>query len=184
VGLRSKRPEVSRLPFGRPRPHHTRIALERHQPLAAGDPVLDIGCGLGGPSRQIAAQYDCHVTGIDLAPDYVEAGNALCSWLHLGDRLSLQQGDALALPFADESFTAAYMLHVGMNIADKRALFAEVARVLRTAGRFARIVSPRARWELLRPLPLWERAARTRQQTRVGSCDRRKPLTHSSALQL
>jgi len=110
--------------------------LARHLALAAGNRVLDIGCGLGGPARQIAAHYDCHVTGIDLTRDYVEAGNVLSGWLHLEGRVSLQQGNALALPFADRSFTAAYMLHVGMNIADKSALFAEVARVLRAGARF------------------------------------------------
>jgi len=103
--------------------------------LAAGDRVLDIGCGLGGPARQIAADYGCHVTGIDLTRDYVDAGNVLSGWLHLKDRVSLQQGDALALPFADGSLSAAYMLHVGMNIAAKNALFSEVARVLRAGAR-------------------------------------------------
>jgi ubiquinone/menaquinone biosynthesis C-methylase UbiE len=105
--------------------------------LTASDRVLDVGCGLGGPARQIAAQYGCHVSGIDLTPDYVEAGNVLSEWLQLDGRVSLQQGDALALPFTDGSFTAAYMLHVGMNIEDKSALFAEAARVLRAGGRFA-----------------------------------------------
>ena len=102
--------------------------------LAAGDQVLDIGCGLGGPARQIAAHYGCHATGIDLARDYIEAGNVLSGWLHLNDRVSLQQGNALALPFTDGSFAAAYMLHVGMNIVDKSALFSEAARVLRTGA--------------------------------------------------
>jgi SAM-dependent methyltransferase len=105
--------------------------------LTVSDRVLDVGCGLGGPARQIASQYGCHVNGVDLTRDYVDAGNVLSSWLHLDGRVSLQQGDALALPFADGSFTAAYMLHVGMNIADKGALFGEVARVLRAGARFA-----------------------------------------------
>jgi ubiquinone/menaquinone biosynthesis C-methylase UbiE len=111
--------------------------LARQLALSAADRVLDIGCGLGGPARQIAAQYGCHVSGIDLTRDYVKAGNVLSKWLRLEERVSLQHGNALALPFADGSFTAAYMLHVGMNIADKNALFAEVARVLQAGARFA-----------------------------------------------
>ncbi|WP_165349875.1 MULTISPECIES: methyltransferase domain-containing protein [unclassified Mesorhizobium] len=122
--------------------------------LTAGDRVLDIGCGLGGPARQIAAQYGCQVTGIDLTRDYVEAGNVLSGWLHLKERVSLQQGDALALPFADGSFTAAYMLHVGMNIADKSALFSEVARVLRADARLGIFdVMRTGAGELSYPLP-------------------------------
>ena len=109
-------------------------ALAGQLALAAGDQVLDIGCGLGGPARQIAAVYGCHVSGIDLTRDYIEAGNVLSGWLHLKDRVSLQQGNALALPFADGSFAAAYMLHVGMNIVDKSAVFSEAARVLRAGA--------------------------------------------------
>ncbi|OHV68965.1 hypothetical protein LCM4577_23065 [Mesorhizobium sp. LCM 4577] len=127
--------------------------------LTTGDRVLDIGCGLGGPARQIAERYGCQVTGIDLTRDYVEAGAVLSSWLHLEDRVWLQQGDALALPFADGSFAAAYMLHVGMNIADKTALFSEAARVLRAGARFGVFdVMRTGAGELSHPLP-WASAA-------------------------
>lgn len=129
--------------------------------LTAKDHVLDIGCGLGGPARQVAAHYDCQVTGIDLTRDYVEAGNVLSGWLRLEDRVSLQQGDALGLPFPDGSFTAAYMLHVGMNIADKNALFSEVARVLRAGARFGVFDVMRTEaGELPYPLP-WASTADT-----------------------
>jgi ubiquinone/menaquinone biosynthesis C-methylase UbiE len=129
--------------------------------LTAGHRVLDVGCGLGGPARQIAARYECHVTGIDLTPDYVEAGNVLSGWLHLRERVSLQRGDALALPFEDWSFDAAYMLHVGMNIADKDALFTEIARVLRPGARFAVYdVMRTGDGELSYPLP-WSSTAQT-----------------------
>lgn len=129
--------------------------------LTAEDRVLDIGCGLGGPARQIAAHYDCQVTGIDLTRDYIDAGNVLSGWLHLEERVSLQYGDALALPFADGSFTAAYMLHVGMNIADKSALFSEVARVLRAGARFGVFdVMRTGTGELSYPLP-WASTADT-----------------------
>jgi ubiquinone/menaquinone biosynthesis C-methylase UbiE len=111
--------------------------LARKLALRPGDRVLDIGCGLGGPARQIAVNYACHVTGIDLTRDYVDAGNVLSRWLHLDEFVWLQQGNALALPFADASFAAAYMLHVGMNVSDKLALFAEAARVLRPGALFA-----------------------------------------------
>jgi SAM-dependent methyltransferase len=147
--------------------------LARQLALGAKDRVLDIGCGLGGPARQIAAQYGCHVTGIDLTRDYVEARNVLSSWLHLGDRVSLQQGDALALPFADASFTAGYMLYVGMNIAEKRGLFVEAARVLRTGGRFGIFdVMRTGDGKLAYPLP-WASTEETNAITPPGAyCDR------------
>lgn len=52
----------------------------------------------------------------------------------LADRVTYRQGSALSLPFAPATFDGAYMLHVGMNIAEKTALFAEVKRVLKPGG--------------------------------------------------
>jgi ubiquinone/menaquinone biosynthesis C-methylase UbiE len=98
--------------------------------------ILDIGCGLGGPARFAASRYRCRVDGIDLTPEYVETGRALCGWVGLAGRISLHQGSALAMPFADGAFDGAYMLHVGMNIADKATLCAEIGRVLRPGSLF------------------------------------------------
>jgi ubiquinone/menaquinone biosynthesis C-methylase UbiE len=110
--------------------------LARQLAIKPEDRVLDLGCGLGGPARQIATHYGCHVTGLDLTRDYVETGNILSRWLRLENRVSLQVGNALALPFSAALFDAAYIIHVGMNIGDKRALFAEAARVLRPGAFF------------------------------------------------
>lgn len=98
--------------------------------------VLDVGCGLGGPARFTAQRYGVRVDGIDLTPEYVETGTVLNRWVGLDDRIVLSQGNALQLPYADDSFDAAYLMHVGMNIADKAALFAAVYRTLRPGGVF------------------------------------------------
>jgi ubiquinone/menaquinone biosynthesis C-methylase UbiE len=98
--------------------------------------VLDVGCGLGGAARFVASRYRCRVTGIDLTPEYVETARVLCRWVGLEQRISLHQGSALSMPFADGTFDGAFMLHVGMNIADKTKLCAEVARVLRPRSLF------------------------------------------------
>jgi len=50
--------------------------------------------------------------------------------------IELRKGSALDLPFEDGAFDAAYMMHVGMNIANKDQLFGEVARVLKAGGSF------------------------------------------------
>ena len=104
--------------------------------LGAESEVLDVGCGLGGASRFTASRYGSRVSGIDLTTEYVEAGNALCAWVGLGDRIELRQGSALDLPYGADRFDAAYMMHVGMNIPDKARLCAEVARVLKPGGTF------------------------------------------------
>ncbi|HBA34948.1 MAG TPA: SAM-dependent methyltransferase [Gammaproteobacteria bacterium] len=98
--------------------------------------VLDVGCGLGGPARYVATHHKNAVTGIDLTTEYIETGNALCGWVGLGERVTLQQGNALRMPFESQAFEGAYMLHVGMNIEDKSALFSEIYRVLKPGSTF------------------------------------------------
>lgn len=95
------------------------------------DHILDVGCGLGGPARYIANKLNNRVTGIDLTQEYIDVGNSLCTWVGLDKQITLQQGSALCMPFEDETFDGAVMLHVGMNISDKISLFAEIYRVLR-----------------------------------------------------
>lgn len=104
--------------------------------LSADAHVLDIGCGIGGTSRFIASRFGCRVTGIDLTPEFVSTGQTLCDWVGLSGQITLHEGDATAMPFCNECFDAACMLHVGMNIPDKDRLFAEVYRLLRPGAIF------------------------------------------------
>jgi ubiquinone/menaquinone biosynthesis C-methylase UbiE len=104
--------------------------------LSANNHVLDVGCGIGGTSRFVASRFGCRVTGIDLTPEFVSTGQSLCDWVGLTGQVKLTQGDATAMPFSDESFDAALMLHVGMNIANKTGLFAEVYRLIKPGAVF------------------------------------------------
>lgn len=98
--------------------------------------ILDIGCGIGGPSRFMARTYGCRVTGIDLAEDYVRTAASLARRVGLSEKVAYRQASALALPFTHGMFDGATMMHVGMNIADKAALFAEIRRVLKPGAAF------------------------------------------------
>lgn len=98
--------------------------------------VLDIGSGIGGPARIFAETRGCRVLGIDLTPEYVDVAAALTRRCGLDGKVTFRQASALTLPFADATFEGAILLHVGMNIADKRRLFAEARRVLKPSGRF------------------------------------------------
>jgi SAM-dependent methyltransferase len=110
--------------------------LTRALGLAPSMRVLDVGCGIGGPSRYVAATYDCEVVGIDLTEQYCEVAAMLAGRVGLGAQVEYHSGNALAMPFDDGAFDAAYTQHVAMNIADKGRLYAEVWRVLKPRGRF------------------------------------------------
>lgn len=105
--------------------------------IQADDRVLDIGAGLGGAARLLASTRGCRVDCIELSRDYCEGAALLNRLTGLEDRIQVHEGSALELPFADNSFDAAWMQNVGMNIEDKRSLYAEVYRVLKPGGRFA-----------------------------------------------
>ncbi len=105
--------------------------------LTADQRVLDVGSGRGGPARVIADYKDVHVTGIDLTPAHKDMAEALSAMTGLENKTAFITGSALNMPFEESSFDAAYMIHVGMNIADKQALFNDVARVLKPGGCFA-----------------------------------------------
>jgi 2-polyprenyl-3-methyl-5-hydroxy-6-metoxy-1,4-benzoquinol methylase len=55
----------------------------------ASDHLLDIGCGIGGPARWIAAKYGCRVTGVDLTAEFCEAARELNSLTGLADRVRI-----------------------------------------------------------------------------------------------
>jgi SAM-dependent methyltransferase len=99
--------------------------------------VLDIGSGIGGTARMVAARYGCRVTGVDLTPHFVETACALSAMCGMADRVRFEVGSAVALPLPDASFDVALLLHVGMNVPDKASLFREARRVLRKGGTFA-----------------------------------------------
>ena len=113
------------------------LALLEQLDITPKTDVLDIGSGIGGTARALAARYGCRVTGIDLTEEFVDAARALTAMVGLGDRASFRLGSALALPVPDAGFDLAFLLHVGMNIADKPGLFAEARRALRPGGTFA-----------------------------------------------
>jgi SAM-dependent methyltransferase len=104
--------------------------------LRDGQRVLDIGCGLGGAARYIAAQTGCKVTGVDLTPEYIEAAKALTDRTGLGGKATFEVASALAMPFEDKTFDAAITLHVAMNIPDRVALYREIARVTKPGATF------------------------------------------------
>lgn len=96
--------------------------------------LLDVGCGIGGVARTIARSTGCTVFGIDLTPPFVELAAELSALVGLADRTDFRVGSALDLPFDDDRFDAVTLVHVGMNIDDKAALFGELARVVRAGG--------------------------------------------------
>ena len=113
------------------------LALDGHER------ILDLGCGIGGPSRYLAESFGCRVTGLDLTPEFCRVAGMLAERTGLADKVDYRVGDALAMPFPAESFDVVWSQSVAMNIADRDRLHAEIRRVLKLGGRhaFSEVVS-------------------------------------------
>ncbi|MCU0805034.1 MAG: methyltransferase domain-containing protein [Burkholderiales bacterium] len=145
-------------------------------PARPGDHVLDIGSGIGGPARYVARRFGCRVTGIDLTPEFCSVATELTRRVGLGERVDFECGNALAMPFADARFDGAYSMNVSMNIADKRAFYREIRRVLKPgAWLVLSEVAKGGGGELAYPAP-WATSAQTSflvtpEETREGLLD-------------
>jgi sarcosine/dimethylglycine N-methyltransferase len=105
--------------------------------VKSGTTVLDLGAGLGGPARLLAESCGCQVTCLELSEPFCRTARLLNRLTGLEDRVDVHQGSALEPPFDDASFDLVWIQNVGMNIADKARLYAELARVLHPGGRVA-----------------------------------------------
>ena len=128
--------------------------------IGAGMSILDIGSGIGGPARFLAATYGCRVTGVDLSEPFVEAARYLTERTGQTAQVSFRAASALELPFDDGRFDVVLLQHVAMNIADRPRLYREVRRMLTSGGRFATYDVVLGGGEPHYPLP-WARAPAT-----------------------
>jgi MPBQ/MSBQ methyltransferase len=110
-------------------------ALAKLGELSAGERVLDMGGGFGGPARTLAAEFGCNATVLDPTESFIQAGRALTDRLGLREVVEFHLGSGLAMPFADEQFDVLWTQNASMNIPDKAGLVAEQRRVLRPGGR-------------------------------------------------
>jgi sarcosine/dimethylglycine N-methyltransferase len=128
--------------------------------ITAGMSVLDVGSGVGGPARFLAATCGCRVTGVDLSEAFVDAAGYLTERTGQSAQVSFKTGDALRLPFDDGCFDAVFLQHVAMNISDRARLYRECRRVLKSGGRFATFDVVLNNGEPHYPLP-WARTPAT-----------------------
>jgi sarcosine/dimethylglycine N-methyltransferase len=105
--------------------------------VTAGMSVLDVGSGVGGPARFLAATYACQVTGVDLSEPFVDAARYLTERTGQSEQVSFETASALELPFGAGRFDVVLLQHVAMNISDRPRLYREIRRVLKSGGMFA-----------------------------------------------
>ena len=121
-----------------------KVAIARHEHylcdalgLREGMSAVDIGCGVGGPMREIARRSGATVVGINNNAYQVERG-----WKHtrnarLSEQCTFVKADFMQLPHRDAAFDAAYTIEASCHAPDRVALFREISRVLKPGASFA-----------------------------------------------
>jgi SAM-dependent methyltransferase len=122
------------------------LTLARRARVGPGSCVLDLCCGVAGPGRMITAESGCRYLGID------QSASSLATARELARNLPCRFELAHLPPLPEGRFEVVLLLETMLAFPDKRALVAEVARVLEPGGRFAFTV------EEGRPLTRQERA--------------------------
>ncbi|MEY9842123.1 cyclopropane-fatty-acyl-phospholipid synthase family protein [Streptacidiphilus sp. EB103A] len=121
-------------PIGQATDRLTRLVAERLAP-AAGDRVLDLGCGTGKPAVDIAAASGARITGITVSAHQLDGARQRTPLPVGRGSATFELADATALAFEDASFDGAYAIESILHIQDKKTALAHVTRTLRPGGR-------------------------------------------------
>jgi ubiquinone/menaquinone biosynthesis C-methylase UbiE len=111
---------------------HKRLLTKVELPPQAN--ILDLGCGTGRLLDRLASQFpDLRGTGLDLSPQMVRIARQK-NRHH--PRLIYLEGNAEALPFAENQFNAVFNTISFLHYPEPQQVFNQVARVLSPGGRF------------------------------------------------
>merc|ERR1740121_2854377 len=105
--------------------------------VKTGATLLDCGCGIGGPARNIARFTGADIKAITINQFQVDRGNAISKKEGMRDQVELIQADFMKLPFPDASFDGVYAIESTCHAPDRAGVYAEILRVLKPGGFFA-----------------------------------------------
>jgi cyclopropane fatty-acyl-phospholipid synthase-like methyltransferase len=103
--------------------------------VGSGQTVVDVGCGVGGPTCDIATATGANVVGISNSRAGIENAAAWAAERGLQDRVRFECAEMLQIPLADASADAVFSCEAVHNVVEKAPLARELARVLRPGGR-------------------------------------------------
>lgn len=98
--------------------------------------VLDVGCGVGGPLREIQRFTGCRIIGLNNNDYQIERANRYAQDNNLSDKLSYVKGDFMAMEFPEESFDAVYAIEATVHAPVLEGVYSEIYKVLKPGGVF------------------------------------------------
>mmetsp|Transcript_60010 Transcript_60010/g.130156 ORF Transcript_60010/g.130156 Transcript_60010/m.130156 type:complete len:392 (-) Transcript_60010:120-1295(-) len=121
-----------------------RQSLTRHEYYLGGRlcvnkdaEILDCGCGIGGPARNIARFTGAKVTGVTLNQFQVDRANTISRKEGIFGQVEVIQADFMKIPKDDNSFDGAYAIESTCHAPDRLKVYKEILRVLKPGAIFA-----------------------------------------------
>lgn len=96
--------------------------------------VLDAGCGVGGPMREIARYSGARIVGINIVAEQVETARRYNEEVQLAKQCEVRLADFMHLPMDDQSFDRIYAIGSTCHAPDRVPVFKEFFRVLKPGG--------------------------------------------------
>ncbi|CAM8946007.1 unnamed protein product [Rhodiola kirilowii] len=120
-----------------------RESIKRHEHFFAlqlglkpGQKVLDVGCGVGGPLREIARFSSASVVGLNNNEFQINRGRELNRLAGVDQTCEFVKADFMKMPFSDNTFDAAYALEATCHAPDALGCYKEIFRVLKPGQYF------------------------------------------------
>lgn len=104
--------------------------------IKKGDVVLDVGCGVGGPLRNIARFTGAKVIGLTINEYQVRRANKLNAQMNVQAIAEVSQGDFMNIPFPPNTFDNVYAIEATCHAPDRTGCFKQVFNVLKEGGHF------------------------------------------------
>jgi len=117
-------------------------SIERHElwlahrlGLKPNMKVMDIGCGVGGPLRNIAKFSGSRIVGLNNNEYQVTRAKRIAADCRLGPLATFVKGDFMHIPTENGSFDAAYAIEATCHAPDRVGVYSEIFRILKPGGR-------------------------------------------------
>ena len=98
--------------------------------------VLDVGCGVGGPAREIVKFTGVNVFGLNNNDYQIERATNYAAKEGLSDKLSFAKGDFMQMSFPENSFDAVYAIEATVHAPSLQGVYEQIYRVLKPGGVF------------------------------------------------
>jgi sterol 24-C-methyltransferase len=107
-----------------------------HTGLKDGMKVLDVGCGVGGPAREMVKFSGAHVTGLNNNDYQIDRATHYAEKQGLSEKMAFVKGDFMQMKFPDNSFDAVYAIEATVHAPELVGVYSEIFRVLKPGGKF------------------------------------------------